>query len=557
MGEGDAGFADLAGDLLARGLRARFRARGTSMGPTIRDGDLLTIDPCDAARIREGEIILIRAARGLTAHRVIRVEPGIGGSPILRTRGDAQDQCDPPARAQDILGRVVAVERHGRTIDLAGKRARGVWAARWRAKALKRRFLRAAAIGPNAEDRFAPETRLLLACARTHIDARGATAIQGLARGPIDWEALIATARAQCVMPLLYRAIADHAPDLASESAIAEMRAHFCASARHNLLLAEELIEILGLLERHGIPAIPLRGPALAEALYGDVALRHFRDLDVLVRRRDFERAGELVGGRGFRPLHGAALPADVIFFRAERTFVREPGRMHLDLHWAIEREYFPSASEPASLWRRAERATLEGRETLSLSAEDLLILLCMHGAKHNWGRLAWIADVAELLRARRDLDWARILERASARGARRMVLLGLRLARDLLAADVPGDVAQRAAADPRARALAARVRDRLRGGAAEPDGASEDPLFLLACFDRPRDQARFLFDRLTEPTPWLCARIPLPRPLRFLYRAIRPIEVAGRYGLTRFVRINCRASASPSSPCPCRAPTP
>jgi len=530
-------FSDLATGILERGLRARFLVRGTSMGPTIRAGDVLTIERCDAARIRKGEIFLVRAARGLTAHRAVRIERDGRGSVTVYTRGDAQADEDAPVRGEDILGRVVAAERDGRSIDLDGVRARCAWAVRRRAKAVKRWLLRPSGDGRDAASGISTEARLLLACARTHIDPTQTEDIRILARGRLDWRTLIAMARAQCVMPLLYRAISDHAADLAPAPALSELRAHFCANARYNLLLAEELIEILRLFDRHGIEAIPLRGPALAEAIYGDIALRHFRDLDILVRRRDFVRACELVEGRGFGPIHSPASETRLAFFRAERTFVREPGRMHLDLHWTIEREYFPSATGSASVWRRTEPATIGGWKTLALSAEDLLLLLCMHGAKHNWGRLAWIADVAELVRARRDIDGARILDAARGRGARRMLLLGLFLARKLLGADVPDDIARLADSDPRVRTLAGRVRRRILCSAPEAGGAAEDPAFFLASFDRPRDRARFLFDRLTQPTPWLCARIRLPRSLFFLYRAIRPLELAGRYGLGRMRR--------------------
>ena len=54
--------------------------------------------------------------------------------------------------------------------------------------------------------------------------------------------------------------------------------------------------------ENHGITAIPYKGPALALQVYGDLKLRSFVDLDVLVRRSDAARAGTLLAARGYRP---------------------------------------------------------------------------------------------------------------------------------------------------------------------------------------------------------------------------------------------------------------
>jgi hypothetical protein len=54
--------------------------------------------------------------------------------------------------------------------------------------------------------------------------------------------------------------------------------------------------------------------------------------------------------------------------------------------------------------------------EVMALVGEDLLLILCAHGAKHLWMALGWICDVAELLRVHRDMNWPDILEEARSR---------------------------------------------------------------------------------------------------------------------------------------------
>ena len=44
---------------------------------------------------------------------------------------------------------------------------------------------------------------------------------------------------------------------------------------------------------------------------------------------------------------------------------------------------------------------------------EDLLRLLVLHGGKHVWERIAWLADVADLLRQHPDLDHAVVAQTA------------------------------------------------------------------------------------------------------------------------------------------------
>lgn len=116
-------FAELSADLLGRGSVIRFRAHGRSMSPLIRDGDVLTVEPATIENLRVGEVALHRIGDGqLVAHRVVGRDVK-DGHPVLRTRGDAVAGAADEVREQDVLGRVVERERHGRVVRLN----RGLW----------------------------------------------------------------------------------------------------------------------------------------------------------------------------------------------------------------------------------------------------------------------------------------------------------------------------------------------------------------------------------------------------------------------------------------------
>jgi len=124
-------FNEITGELLRRGNRVRFRAVGASMQPTIEDGELITVAPVAATSIRRGDILLCQGVRGVIAHRVV----GITGSARRENvsyllRGDASVSSDDPVRPEQILGRVVAVQRAGRRIDLTSRRAHWLHAVR-------------------------------------------------------------------------------------------------------------------------------------------------------------------------------------------------------------------------------------------------------------------------------------------------------------------------------------------------------------------------------------------------------------------------------------------
>jgi hypothetical protein len=134
---------------------------------------------------------------------------------------------------------------------------------------------------------------------------------------------------------------------------------------------------------RRGIPVISLKGPWLAQRLYGDTALRLYSDLDLLVRRADFARAETLLSGLGFTP---AARRDDYA-----RTWTRDS--ITLELHDDVEN---PLAFDfvIAAAWERAQPAEFEGVPAKLLAPSDELRFLCLHGARHRFERLSHILDL-------------------------------------------------------------------------------------------------------------------------------------------------------------------
>jgi signal peptidase len=110
-------FGDLSGELLSRGLGVRFRAPGTSMHPTIRHGDLITVEPVAPCNLQKGDIILYRLQNGFIAHRIVNIEEQNGCGLTFILRGDGSTACDAPVKSEQVLGKVVCLERDHRIID--------------------------------------------------------------------------------------------------------------------------------------------------------------------------------------------------------------------------------------------------------------------------------------------------------------------------------------------------------------------------------------------------------------------------------------------------------
>ena len=149
-------FIDVSTELLRQGKNVRFRAPGLSMHPAIREGETITVAPVAPVEIKRGDILLYLAGKKVIAHRVVSIKREKSDStshtsahsktlnPQLKftLRGDASAICDEPIQAQQVLGKVVSVERHGRNIDLYSRKARVLHIAYFRASHLKRSILR-------------------------------------------------------------------------------------------------------------------------------------------------------------------------------------------------------------------------------------------------------------------------------------------------------------------------------------------------------------------------------------------------------------------------------
>ncbi len=133
-------FFKVTVDLLKSGQSVRFQAPGRSMTPTIREDETITVDPVSASTVRKGDIILYSNKTGVIAHRVVRIQKKDASlqphSFILR--GDASITDDKPVAPGQVLGKVVLVERGGRSIALCGMKAKTKRMTRLYASRLKR-----------------------------------------------------------------------------------------------------------------------------------------------------------------------------------------------------------------------------------------------------------------------------------------------------------------------------------------------------------------------------------------------------------------------------------
>jgi hypothetical protein len=310
----------------------------------------------------------------------------------------------------------------------------------------------------------------------------------------LDWEATVTRAEEERLAPILYVALRGGA---APPPVLARLRATWMGAECQQLHAGAQLREIVGVLGRAGIETIILNGPALAADYYPDPALRPFDDLDLLIRRRDRERALELLLGLGYTDdSPGRSLE------RVPAAYLTAPAgssQLPVDLHW--ECVGGPRAAE--EIWDRAVVATSWGQAARILAAEDLLIYLAANFAiHHTLAGALWQLDLALVLRRHHlALDWDAITARARRWGAAGAVYFSLRAVGDQLGVRAPTPTMNRLRPDD----LRVSLIDRLQR--AGEDGPKLDYLVGVVMLDRYSDIARTLASGLIPPPGYLRSR--------------------------------------------------
>jgi hypothetical protein len=126
-------FEEVARPLLAQGLSVRFQARGASMSPAIRDGEVVEVIPTNVTELQRDDIVLAKTAHGFRLHRIVLADPA---KDVFITRGDCGQENDPVLTGAQILGIAQSKEVWlGRNFVRARFRGVGGWMLRSAARA--------------------------------------------------------------------------------------------------------------------------------------------------------------------------------------------------------------------------------------------------------------------------------------------------------------------------------------------------------------------------------------------------------------------------------------
>jgi hypothetical protein len=375
-----------------------------------------------------------------------------------------------------------------------------------------------------------PEIDFLMACTLPRGVPGAADRVQAFFEAGVDWPKLNALANHHGVSPLLYTRLTELPAGSVPEHVLAQLASEFRRNTVRNLYLTGELVRILKAFLNEGIPVLPFKGPLLAQQAYGNLGLRMFADLDLLIRPGDVARTLELLASEGYRPNPPLEWVMAESWTRWSPEVLLHNKDSYINFHCRLLLYYYPIQLDSEIPWRSSTIVELGGLHIRSLPPEVLFQVLAVHGSKHCWDRLCLVADIAWLLAAHPGIDWPEVLAAAEESGCGRPLLLALALLKDVQQTKLPAIVDEPVEHNRAVQLLRARVWKRLIEGPLAAPGTRELFSFAAGLSTHRTRTIRHLCGLLLNPTEAEWEAFRLPAALFVLYVPFRLWRLLRKY---------------------------
>lgn len=241
------------------------------------------------------------------------------------------------------------------------------------------------------------------------------------------------------------------------------------ANERRNTVMLRHCARLMEAFQAEGIPCLALKGVALALTIYPNAGLRNFADIDLLVPRAHYRRAGEIAVEMGFEALYAeqeadllhqthrldceediltATLPLEFDATLSREKIEQNRSRIVLEIHCGLFRDVagFARTVDEAPLWEDARTISLPDGCAASIpSPEVMLVHLATHAASHGFSRLQFSVDIAGVIdHFATTLDWERVIALAERYEVVPNVIRGLELAKRVSGGRTPAAVLHR-----------------------------------------------------------------------------------------------------------------
>ena len=338
------------------------------------------------------------------------------------------------------------------------------------------------------------------------------------------------------IIPQVYKTlqIYGHLLDKTETSKIQKDQQHFL---RMNLVLSAHLRTLTQTLDQHNFSYLSIKGATLAQELYHDISMRQFSDIDLFVNEKDIYALSECIVALGYTPVLPLSLLKRKKFLELDNDFSFRHTKTNalLELHWKLFPKRHKMSLPFSELHSRASKLSFQNRSIDTLSPEDNLLYLSLHGAKHIFERYEWVYDLDQLIRTYPLLDLIEVHERAKEIHVDAPFLLGIFLSHTLF--DTPIPKAFETHRTAHIQTLIDTTLSYYDQGFVfwdESDKKQARFLFLSELFQNKESKMIWLFKSLFKTTPVDVITFNFPNKLAFLYPILRPFRLLYKHLFTK-----------------------
>lgn len=366
------------------------------------------------------------------------------------------------------------------------------------------------------------EMLLLLCCARLNLSVAGRLRIEELCSS-VDWSQVIELAQWHGMNALLHHRLHEvqwfRVPNEHRKVIVGRAK----ASKVHQLLLTSHLLKVHDALRNANINVLHWKGITLDHLLYGGKLLRLSGDMDILIRKTDVLRVKSVLAGLGYQPLFDlskAGQESELIRLYKDYVFINKQTNHKVEVHWSLMRRDVSTNFDWAFFKPKARAVCVGGKQLETFGPEDLMLSLCMHGARHRFERLKWLCDIGQMIEMYPLLNWDLIREQSRAQSVERMSLLSAHLVDKLLQVKIPTGLEESISGNAKLHRLGIEVTNGLTDISDGKRPLSRIP-FELSLLDSLSARIRYFFFLAISPNT---QDVPVPNS-SFIYGAIQYIS--------------------------------
>jgi len=380
---------------------------------------------------------------------------------------------------------------------------------------------------------YSPFFQLLVTCCHTATNSD--EILSGIEKSLPSTASVIeftALAEKQGVLPLVYDAIKT-IPEAKMPSGLLETLRHYTRGiTTSNMLMTATLIRIMRLFELHHIDALAFKGATLSQMAYGNIGLRQFGDIDILIQKSHRKEAVSLLIQEGYIPEISLKPETERGFYKSVNVIGLYHGTngIYVEIHWELLAKNYAVSWNKIDLWQPHTACFINHIPLRTLNPEILLLYLCVHGSKHFFERLEWICDIDRTLRKTPDLAWETLCHTAEQLGIARMLCLGLLLSKECFDTPLPLKIRQKCEKDPHLPHLLQTLVSLRFSDKKRTKRNYGDFLLLLKMREKFSDRLLLAWRALSAPKFDDFVYLQLPSYATFLYPAVRLTRLLGKY---------------------------